>query len=150
MSQILNFGLPAPIDVQIVGRDPQNVAIARDLVRRIAAIPGAVDVRLQQVAALPRVRRRRRSLAGAAARLHRARTSPRACWCRSRVPRRSQPNYWLNLQTGVNYPVVVQTPQYRIDSVDALGNTPIALPGQPRPQLLTNLAVDRSATSRPA
>src|SRR5437879_13272132 len=52
----------------------------------------------------------------------------------------AQPNYWLNVKTGVNYPVVVQTPQYRVDSVDALGNTSIALPGQPRPQLLTNLA----------
>src|SRR5206468_6140912 len=49
VSQILNFGLAAPIDVQIVGRDPKNVAIAEDLVRRIAAIPGAADVRLQQV-----------------------------------------------------------------------------------------------------
>jgi multidrug efflux pump subunit AcrB len=52
----------------------------------------------------------------------------------------AQPNYWLNVKTGVNYQVITQTPQYRIDSVDALGNTPIALPNQPRPQLLTNLA----------
>src|SRR5467141_2378075 len=53
VSQILNFGLPAPIDVQIVGRDPHNVGIAEGLVRRIAAIPGAVDVRLQQVLRYP-------------------------------------------------------------------------------------------------
>ena len=53
VAQILNFGLPAPIDVQIVGRDPQNVGIAEDLVRRIAAVPGAADVRLQQVPRYP-------------------------------------------------------------------------------------------------
>src|SRR2546430_2312975 len=53
VSQILNFGLAAPIDVQIVGRDARNVGIAEDLVRRIAAIPGAADVRLQQVPRYP-------------------------------------------------------------------------------------------------
>src|SRR5262245_14026490 len=53
VSQILNFGLAAPIDVQIVGRDPKNLGIAEDLVRRIAAIPGAADVRLQQVPRYP-------------------------------------------------------------------------------------------------
>src|SRR5262249_12853425 len=51
-----------------------------------------------------------------------------------------QPNYWLDLKTGVNYPVIVQTPQYLIDSVAALGASPIAIPNLPRPQLLTNLA----------
>ena len=55
VTQILNFGLPAPIDVQVIGRDPKNVEIARDLVRRIAAVPGAVDVRLQQVVDTPTI-----------------------------------------------------------------------------------------------
>src|SRR5436189_288996 len=53
VSQILNFGLAAPIHVQIVGRDPRNLGIAEDLVRRIAAVPGAADVRLQQVPRYP-------------------------------------------------------------------------------------------------
>ena len=74
-------------------------------------------------------RRRRRPPAGAAARLHASATSPRACWSRSRASRRSRPNYWLNPQNGVNYPVAVQTPQYRIDSIDALNNTPVIVPG---------------------
>src|SRR5204862_6842117 len=52
----------------------------------------------------------------------------------------AQPNFCLCVQSGVNYPVLVQTPHYRVDSVDALGNTSISLPGQPRPQLLPNLA----------
>src|SRR4030095_6283438 len=55
VGQILNFGLPAPIDVQIVGRDPKNLEIARDLVRRIGEVPGAVDVRLQQVVDAPTI-----------------------------------------------------------------------------------------------
>src|SRR5262249_22459988 len=57
------------------------------------------------------------------------------------------PNYWLNLQTGVNYPVIAQTPQYHIDSVDALGTQPIALPNQPQPQFLTNLASIRRSVA---
>src|SRR5262249_14103145 len=59
----------------------------------------------------------------------------------------AQPNFWLNTQTGVNYPVIVQTPQYLIDSVDALNATPIALPGESQPQLLTNLASMRRSAA---
>src|SRR5262249_14615640 len=62
----------------------------------------------------------------------------------------AQPNYWLNPKNGVNYPVAVQTPQHRIDSIEALQNTPIVAPGQApdRPQLLGNLAhVERGKTA---
>ena len=139
VSQILNFGLPAPIDVQIVGRDPKNRDIARDLVRRIAAIPGAVDVRLQQVLDAPTInvevdRRRARQLGfteqdvASSLLVSLSGTSQIA------------PNYWLNLQNGVNYPIGVQTPQYRIDSMDALNSTPVIVPGQSQPQLLANVA----------
>jgi len=139
VSQILNFGLAAPIDVQIVGRDPRNVGIAEDLVRRIAAIPGAVDVRLQQVLRYPEFdvdvdRWMARQVGFTASNV------AQSLLVSLSGTAQAQPNFWLNVQTGVNYPVVVQTPQYRVDSVDALGNTSIALPGQPRPQLLTNLA----------
>src|SRR5947199_51956 len=139
VSQILNFGLAAPIDVQIVGRDPKNVAIAEDLVRRIAAIPGAADVRLQQVPRYPEFdvdvdRWMARQIGFTESNV------AQSLLVSLSGTAQAQPNFWLNVQTGVNYPVVVQTPQYRVDSVDALGNTSIALPGQPRPQLLTNLA----------
>ncbi|TMA89039.1 MAG: efflux RND transporter permease subunit [Deltaproteobacteria bacterium] len=139
VSQILNFGLAAPIDVQIVGRDARNVGIAEDLVRRIAAIPGAADVRLQQVPRYPEFdvdvdRWMARQVGFTESNV------AQSLLVSLSGTAQAQPNYWLNVQTGVNYPVVVQTPQYRIDSVDALGSTPIALPGQPRPQLLTNLA----------
>jgi multidrug efflux pump subunit AcrB len=139
VAQILNFGLPAPIDVQLIGRNPQNVTIAEQLVRRIAAVPGAADVRLQQVPRYPEfnvdVDRRLAHQLG---------------FTESNVAQsllvslsgtaQAQPNFWLNTETGVNYNVVVQTPQYLVDSLDALKATPIALAGQPRPQLLGNLA----------
>src|SRR5436189_26604 len=139
VSQILNFGLAAPIDVQIVGRDPRNVGIAEDLVRRIAAIPGAADVRLQQVPRYPEFdvdvdRWMARQLGFTESNV------AQSLLVSLSGTAQAQTNYWLNLKTGVNYPVVVQTPQYRIDSVDALNGTPIAIAGQPRPQLLTNLA----------
>jgi multidrug efflux pump subunit AcrB len=142
VSQILNFGLPAPIDVQLVGRDPKNLAIAEDLVRRIAAIPGAADVRLQQVPRYPEFdvdvdRWMARQVGFTESNV------AQSLLVSLSGTAQAQPNYWLNLKTGVNYPVVVQTPQYRVDSVDALDATPISLPGQPRPQLLTNLAAVR-------
>ena len=139
VSQILNFGLAAPIDVQVVGRDPRNVGIAEDLVRRIAAIPGAADVRLQQVPRYPEFdvdvdRWMARQIGFTESNV------AQSMLVSLSGTAQANPNYWLNVQTGVNYPVIVQTPQYRIDSVDALATTPIAVPGQPRPQLLTNLA----------
>jgi len=142
VSQILNFGLAAPIDVQIVGRDPHNVDVAEELVRRISALPGAVDVRLQQVPRYPElgvdVDRWMAQQIGVT-----ERDVASSMLVSLSGTAQAQPNYWLNLQTGVNYPVVVQTPQYRIDSINALNNTPVAVPGQPRPQLLTNLATVR-------
>src|SRR5205814_1495928 len=110
-----------------------------DLVRRIAAIPGATDVRLQQVPRYPEFdvdvdRWMARQVGFTESNV------AQSLLVSLSGTAQAQPNFWLNVQTGVNYPVVVQTPQYRVDSVDALGNTSIALPGQPRPQLLTNLA----------
>src|SRR5881628_824888 len=139
VSQILNFGLAAPIDVQIVGRDAKNVGIAEDLARRIAAVPGAADVRLQQVPRYPEFdvdvdRWMARQVGFTESNV------AQSLLVSLSGTAQANPNYWLNVQTGVNYPVVVQTPQYRIDSVDALNGTPIAIAGQPRPQLLTNLA----------
>ncbi|HBZ70208.1 MAG TPA: RND transporter [Deltaproteobacteria bacterium] len=139
VSQILNFGLPAPIDVQLVGRDPRNVSIAEDLVRRIAAVPGTADVRLQQVPRYPEfdvdVDRWLAQQVG----FTEASVAQSLLVSLSGTAQ-AQPNYWLNVRTGVNYPVIVQTPQYHIDSIDALNATPIALPGVPQPQFLTNLA----------
>jgi len=142
VSQILNFGLPAPIDVQVVGRDPKNRTIAEDLVRRIAALPGAVDVRLQQVLDAPTlgidVDRRLAKQLGFT-----ERDVASSLLVSLSGSTQTAPNYWLNPTNGVNYPVGVQTPQYLIDSLDALDRTPVALPGQSQPQLLANVASTR-------
>src|SRR5262249_24940428 len=137
VGQILNFGLPAPIDVQIVGRDPKNLEIAQDLVRRISAVPGAVDVRLQQVVDVPTInvdveRRGAKELG-----FTEQNVAQSLLVSLSGIAQIA-PNYWLNLQNGVNYAVGVQTPQYRVDSVNALTSTPVIVPGQAQPQLLAN------------
>ena len=142
VSQILNFGLPAPIDVQVVGRDPKNLPIAQDLVQRIAGIPGAVDVRLQQVVNAPTIgvdvdRRLAKQLGFT------ERDVASSLLVSLSGSTQTAPNYWLNPTNGVNYAVGVQTPQYLIDSMDALERTPVALPGQAQPQLLANVAGTR-------
>jgi len=139
VGQILNFGLPAPIDVQIIGRDPKNLEIARDLVRRIGQVPGAVDVRLQQVVDAPTIdvdvdRRRARQLG-----FTEQNVATSLLVSLSGISQIA-PNYWLNLANGVNYPIGVQTPQYRMDSMNALNSTPVIVPGQTQPQLLANVA----------
>jgi multidrug efflux pump subunit AcrB len=139
VTQILNFGLPAPMDVQVIGRDPRNVDVARDLVRRIAAIPGAVDVRLQQVVDAPAIgvdvdRRLAKRLGFT------ERDVASSLLISLSGSAQTAPNFWLNRTNGVNYAIGVQTPQYRIDSMDTLKSTPVTIPGLLQPQLLANLA----------
>jgi multidrug efflux pump subunit AcrB len=145
VSQILNFGLSAPIDVQIVGRDPQNLAIAEDLVRRIKGIPGAVDVRLQQVPRAPEigvdVDRQMAQQLGLT-----QRDIATSLLVSLSSSGQTAPNYWLNPKNGVNYQVAVQTPQYRMDSISALNSTPVMVPGFTRPQLLGNVATTTRRT----
>lgn len=147
VSQILNFGLAAPIDVQIVGQNrAENLKLANKLVERIAAIPGAADVHLQQVPAAPsmfvKVDRTRASEIGLT-----QRDVASSLLTSLSGSGQAAPNYWLNPQNGVNYLVAVQTPTYRFEHLGDLANTPItAGPGKP-PQLLENVAsVQRSTT----
>jgi CzcA family heavy metal efflux pump len=140
VSQILNFGLPAPIDIQVVGRDLKgNYAIAREVERRVAAIKGAADVHLHQVVDAPELRvnvdRTRAEQIGLSQR-------DVAGTLLTSLSSSSQtaPNYWLNPENGVSYFVAVQTPQYKMDSMQALENTPITGADSARPQLLSNLA----------
>jgi len=147
VSQILNFGLPAPIDVQIVGRDQKgNYEIARQMEQRIARIPGAADVHLHQVVDMPELRinvdRTRAEQIGLTQR-------DVAGNVLTSLSSSSQtaPNYWLNPENGVNYIVAIQTPQYKMDSVDALQNTPITGGRATSPQLLSNLATVEHSTA---
>jgi multidrug efflux pump subunit AcrB len=139
VSQILNFGLPAPIDIQVVGRnEEENYALAKRIESRIARIPGAADVHLHQVANAPTINvnvdRTRASQVGLTQR-DVANSMLISLSSTSQVA----PNYWLNPLNGVNYLVAVQTPLYRMDSTEKLGSTPINFNGSGT-QLLSNLA----------
>jgi multidrug efflux pump subunit AcrB len=126
-SQILSFGLPAPIDLQVVGRDADaGYRIAQRLATRIARIPGAADVHVHQVVDQPmigvNVDRVKASQLGLT---QRDVTSSMLISLSGNGS--LAPNFWLNWTNGVSYSVGVQTPQYRIDSLDALLRTPISV-----------------------
>ncbi len=125
VNQILNFGLPAPIDIQVSGRQfAKNFALTEQIRHDVAAVPGAVDVHINQVLYAPElhinVDRTRAETSG----LTEANVANSMLYALSGSGQAS-PNFWLNPQNGVNYNVIVQTPQYKIDSVAALQNIPI-------------------------
>ncbi|HKD05396.1 MAG TPA: efflux RND transporter permease subunit [Bryobacteraceae bacterium] len=125
-NQILNFGLPAPIDVQVVGRDFQgNYKIAKDIEKKMAAIPGAVDVHVHQIVDYPEVRvnvdRSKANQIGLT-----ERDVSNSLLISLSSSGQVAPNQWLNPQNGVNYQVAVQTPQILVNSFDALLKTPIS------------------------
>ncbi|MDB6153937.1 MAG: AcrB/AcrD/AcrF family multidrug efflux protein [Chthoniobacteraceae bacterium] len=139
VSQILNFGLPAPIDIQLIGRDPGNYAIAKQIEARVAKISGAVDVHLHQQVHGPELRVNvDRTRAGEIGLTQRGVAG--AVLISLSSSGQTAPNFWLNFQTGVNYQVAVQTPQYKMETLDALHNTPVTASGLAAPQLLGNLA----------
>ena len=140
VNQVLNLGLPAPIDVQVVGqRKAQNFEVARQLAREIARIPGAVDVHVQQVMDAPEVRfdvdRVRAQQIGLT-----QRDIANDLLVSLSSSGQTAPNFWVNPQNGVQYTVSVMTPQYKMGSMAALEGTPITVAGQAAPQLFGNLA----------
>jgi multidrug efflux pump subunit AcrB len=127
VGQILNFGLPAPIDVQVVGplqNLEKNQAIAEQISKRIAMIPGAADTHVHQVNDVPMIEfdvdRARAGQLGFS-------QIDVATGLLISLSSSSQlaPNWWVNPANGVDYPVVVQTPPYRMDTPEAILNTPI-------------------------
>jgi multidrug efflux pump subunit AcrB len=125
-SQILNFGLPAPIDLQVVGRNADaNYAVAEKLAQRIARVPGAADVHVHQVADQPVIRldvdRAKASQMGLT-----QRDVTSSMLISLSGSGTVAPNFWMNWNNGISYNIGVQTPQYRIDSLDALMRTPIS------------------------
>jgi multidrug efflux pump subunit AcrB len=139
VSQILNFGIPAPIDIQVTGRDPKDYDLANDIKARVTQIPGAADVHVHQVVHGPDLRvnvdRTRAEQIGLT-----QNDVARTMLVSLSSSGQNAPNYWLNFQNGVNYQVAVQTPQYKIDTLQDLRNTPVVAPNLPRPELLGNLA----------
>ncbi len=124
-SQILNFGAPAPIDVQITGKDAAgNYAYARMLLRKIAAIPGVADARIQQSARYPELRVDiDRSRIGQLGLTERDVTASVGSSLAGTV--QTAPVYYLNPENGVSYSVVAQTPEYRVGSMSDLSNIPV-------------------------
>ena len=147
VSQILNFGLPAPIDIQLVGQNrTANYALAREIAARIDRVPGLVDVHVHQVVTAPALKvnvdRIRAAQVGIS-----QRDVANSLLASLASSNDQAPNFWLNPQNGVSYRVAVQTPQYQIDSIDALEREPIGEAGANAQQLLANLAsLERAST----
>jgi CzcA family heavy metal efflux pump len=144
-TQVLDFGLSAPVDVQVIGplaNNAKDYAIAHDLRNAIAAVRGTADVHLAQVVSQPELRldvdRAEASQSGLT-----QRDVATDTFVSLSSSGQVSPNFWLDPKKGLSYLVAVQTPQYRVDSLSALEQTPIHLPGSSVPQTLGNLATVR-------
>jgi multidrug efflux pump subunit AcrB len=138
-NQILDFGLPAPIDLQIVGRNPQeNYKIAQQLLRKVQAIPGVVDAHIHQEVTYPTIDVNADRSRAAQLGLTQSDVARNMLISLSGTSQ-TNPNQWLNPQNGVNYQVVVQSPIYRFDSFASLERIPITNQSGTNSQLLSNL-----------
>ena len=146
ISQILNFGAPAPIDLQIRGpRSREQFRLCRrTCCARLRHVPGLADARIQQSLNVPSfdvdVDRTRAQYVGITERdvtnsmvVNLAGIEPGA------------PTFWLNPENGVNYSIVMQTPQYQVDLLNALQNLPITAPGAPSQTLGAIADIKRAA-----
>jgi multidrug efflux pump subunit AcrB len=139
-NQTLNFGVPAPIDVQVRGKDANAThQIATELQQQIRNVPGAVDVFVQQVVDSPAIELN----------IDRLKAQELALTERDIVDNmllglsgsgQVAPNFWIDPQTGVEYPVVVQVPQHRLHDLDTLFQMPVTAPSTNNDQLLRNIA----------
>lgn len=147
VSQILNFGLPAPIDVQIGGRDVLgNFALANKIASQMKEIPGAADVHVHQVFDQPtinvKMERSKSKELGIT-----ARDIANSMLIALASSSQTAPAFWLNPSNGVSYALATQSPQYNIDSLEALENIPVRV--GTTSQLLSNLS-EFSRSSAPA
>jgi multidrug efflux pump subunit AcrB len=138
-NQTLNFGLPAPIDVQVRGKDAASTAeIAETLQQQIKNVPGAVDVFMQQQVSAPKLNINVDRLKAQELALTAKDVSDDVLLSLSGSGQVA-PNFWLDPKTGINYPVIVQVPQYRMRNLDTLDRTPISAMGA-SDQLLRNVS----------
>ena len=154
VSQILNFGAPAPIDLQIRGSDlPANFAYANRLLKEIRRIPGVADARIQQSNKAPvfRVDMDRTLAQGLGLT---ARDVTQSLVVSVAGSSQVAPTYWLNPDTGVSYSIVMQTPQYQLDTLTDLANQPLSGAGSGAsgasgagPQVLGGIASFRRDTA---
>ena len=140
VSKILNFGLPAPIDVQITGRDVlANRRFADALLNRLKFVPGTVDFRIQQMFNQPKIHidlnRTKAEQAGFS-----ARDVAQNLLISLSGSFQTAPTFWLNPRNEVSYNIETQTPQYLTDSLQKLENIPITGPGTSQSEILSSLA----------
>ena len=140
VSQILNFGLPTPIDVQVVGADLDgNRMFADRLLEQLKQIPGTADMRIQQPFDYPQlhidVDRTRAQEIGFS-----ERDVAQELLISLSGSFQTSPTFWLDPKNGVSYSIATQTPQYRIESLQDLENTPVSVPSNAPPEILENLA----------
>jgi multidrug efflux pump subunit AcrB len=151
VTQILNFGLPAQIDVRTVGYDrANNLKVAHELRRRLATIPGVVDAHLQQEVDAPsffaEIDRTRAAQLGLS-----ASTIANNINVSLSSSEQVTPNFWTDPASGIPYYIAVQTPERQVASLNDLGNTPVStaiatdtnVPGVPVPGLLSNVTTIR-------
>ena len=151
ISQILNFGLPSPIDIQIVGGDVNgNRAAATKLMARLRQVQGLVDLRIQQPDDAPAINIDVDRTEAMKAGFQQHQIGQNLLIALSGSSQTS-PNFWLNPKNGVSYPLMTMTPQYTVDSLDALRNIPLAgaspgVPGAAQSQILGSLGtLDRGS-----
>jgi multidrug efflux pump subunit AcrB len=130
IGQIVNFGLPSPIDIQIVGNDvAANRTLAQSLLQRLHSVQGLVDTRIQQPADAPSINidvdRTRAIQAG-----FQQHDIAQDLLIALSGSSQTSPNFWLNPKNGVSYLVATESPQYQIDSLQALQNIPLANGGE--------------------
>lgn len=147
VSQILNFGLPAPIDIQIAGLNrTENFAMATEIAERIRKIQGVEDVHLHQVMNVPKLhidvdQTRARELGLT------QKDVANSVLVSLSGSGQVQPNYWVDPAMGISYLVETRTPTHRLDSVDAISALPLTSQGAAGLQLLSNVAtVERGVT----
>ncbi len=139
VSQILNFGLPSPLDVQVIGNNvPANRAYANLLLSRLRQVPGAVDMHIQQAFDYPQinvnVNRSNAQLLG-----YTQQDVASNLMISLSGSFQTNPTFWADPRTGVQYNVAAQAPQYRMESLQDLATTPITA-NNIQPQMLANLA----------
>jgi multidrug efflux pump subunit AcrB len=145
-NQILDFGLPAPIDLQVIGHDPTNYELARKLEKQVAAIPGAVDVHIHQEIDYPTMQVNADRSKARQIGLTQSDVAQSTLISLTGTGQ-TAPNWWLNPATQVNYQIVTQTPNYRLSSLPALAQTPITSPNGNATQMLGNLVSFRRDVS---
>ena len=140
VSQILNFGLPAPLDIQISGMNlPANRQFANQLLVQLQQVPGAVDLHIQQVFDYPQINVDvNRDLAATLGYTELDVAS--ALLTSLSGSFQTNPTFWVNLKNGVQYSVAAQVPQYRMQNLNDLAQTPITVNTASPPQILSNLA----------